>query len=109
MTTKNKIDKIEENKKAQRLVKKAQNATSSTKPARKSTKKPTSKVAAKTMAKKQIGKNNGFALGTLQASAKKIAKIEAFFAKFIKNAKAKNEFLEKALLKQIKKYKKKKA
>lgn len=109
MTTKSKIDKIEENKKAQRLVKKAQNSTSSTKAVRKSTKKPSSKVAAKAVAKKQIGKKNGFALGTLQTSAKKIAKIEAFFAKFIKNAKAKNEFLEKAILKQIKKYKKKKA
>lgn len=109
MTTKSKIDKIEENKKAQRLVKKAQNSTSSTKAVRKSTKKPSSKVAAKAVAKKQISKKNGFALGTLQTSSKKIAKIEAFFAKFIKNAKAKNEFLEKAILKQIKKYKKKKA
>lgn len=107
MTTKDKIDKIEENKKAKTLIKKAQNSTNAKKTRTRTAKKPTSKVAAKTVAKKQISKENGFALGMLNSSAKKIAKIEIFFAKFIKNAKEKNDFLETAILKHIKKYKKK--
>ena len=110
-----KIDKIEENKKAQAVIKKAQNATNSkntTSKAKlkitpKATKKPTSKEAAKSVAKKAHKKKTTFALGVVSTSAKKIAKIEAFFAKFIKNAKDKNEFIEAAIMHHIKKCKKK--
>lgn len=121
----NKIDKIESDKKAQAVIKKASNANAKgTKSASKTapkvanksaaktqkpkaTKKPTSKEAAKNFAKKAHKKSTTFALGVVSASEKKIAKIEAFFAKFIKNAKDKNEFIETAILHHIKKCKKK--
>lgn len=126
----NKIDKIEGDKKAQAVIKKASNANSkgaksASKPAPKVTnksavkatktkaqkpkaaKKPSSKEAAKNFAKKAHKKTTTFALGVVSASEKKIAKIEAFFAKFIKNAKDKNDFIEAAILHHIKKCKKK--
>ena len=113
-----KIDKIEGNKKAQAVIKKASNSANSKstikakpKPSKmpkpKVAKKPVSKEAAKNLAKKAHKKSTIFALGVLNASEKKIAKIEAFFAKFIKNAKDKNEFIEAAILRHIKKCKKK--
>lgn len=121
----NKIDKIEGDKKAQAVIKKASNANtrkSTAKPATKTAaktkvakkvskpkvaKKPVSKEAAKNLAKKAHKKSTTFALGVVSASEKKIAKIEAFFAKFIKNAKDKNDFIETAILHHIKKCKKK--
>lgn len=101
-----KINKIEGNKKAQAVVKKAQNATSTaSKKVQVAAKKVASKVAKD--AKVAVAKGKSFALGNLATSEKKIAKIEAFFKDFIKDAKAKNEFFEAAILKQIKKHKKK--
>ena len=44
---------------------------------------------------------------TISADTKKLAKIETFFAKFIKNTKDKNEFIEAAIMRHIKKCKKK--
>lgn len=44
---------------------------------------------------------------TISADTKKLAKIETFFAKFIKNTKDKNEFVEAAIMRHIKKCKKK--
>ena len=44
---------------------------------------------------------------TISADTKKLAKISAFFNDFITNAEEKSEFVEKALLAQIKKHKKK--
>lgn len=120
----NKIDKIERDTKAQAVIKKAQNVGAkgknsaktapkvAKKPAAKAAKanavkKPVSKEAAKNLAKKAQKKTATFALGVVSASEKKIAKIEAFFAKFIKNAKDKNDFIETAILHHIKKCKKK--
>lgn len=44
---------------------------------------------------------------TISTDTKKLAKIETFFAKFIKNTKDKNEFIEAAIMRHIKKCKKK--
>lgn len=114
----NKINKIEGSKKAQAVVKKAQNATSS------ATKKTGANVNAKVKAVKKAVKKEAknikatvskaatkgktLALGSVALSEKKVAKMEAFFKEFLKDAKAKNEFFETAILKQIKKHKKKK-
>ena len=108
-----KINKIEGNKKAKAVVKKAQNATS-TASKKVSTRAKKVQVAAKKVASKvakdakvAVAKGKAFALGSVEISEKKLAKIEAFFKDFIKDAKAKNEFFEAAILKQIKKHKKK--
>ena len=117
-----KINKIEGNKKAQAVVKRAQNATSGT--SKRVAKKAVAKKApmsakavknavkkeaknVKAIAKKAVAKGKAFALGSVELSEKKIAKVEAFFKEFLKDAKAKNEFIESAILKQIKKHKKK--
>ena len=94
--------------------KKAQNATM----AKKTSAKVNAKVvknAVKKEAKnikvtaiKAATKGKTLALGSLALSEKKVAKVEAFFKEFLKDAKAKSEFLETAILKQIKKHKKKK-
>ena len=106
-----KINKIEGNKKAQAVVKRAQNATSAGKKSvnAKAVKSAVKKEAKniKTVAKKAVAKGKAFALGSVELSEKKIAKVEAFFKEFLKDAKAKNEFFEAAILKQIKKHKKK--
>ena len=105
---------IKNSKKAQAVVKKAQNATR----AKKTSAKVNAKVvknAVKKEAKnikvatiKAATKGKTLALGSLALSEKKVAKVEAFFKEFLKDAKAKSEFLETAILKQIKKHKKKK-
>ncbi len=64
-----------------------------------------SKSAAQKLAKSKL--KSSFALGSVFASAEKIAKIEAFFAKFIKNAEDKNTFVKEAILRHIKRHKKK--
>ncbi len=64
-----------------------------------------SKSAAQKLAKSKL--KSSFALGSVFASAEKIAKIEAFFAKFIKNAEDKNAFIKEAILRHIKRHKKK--
>lgn len=99
-----KIDKIEQNKKAQAIITKASNSTNEkTKPAKACSKKD--KECTKASKSKEL---KSFSLGaiTISTSAKKIAKIEAFFEKFIKNVEDKNAFVGKAILKQIKKHKK---
>ena len=63
------------------------------------------KSAAQKLAKSKL--KSSFALGSVFASAEKIAKIEAFFAKFIKNAEDKNAFVKEAILRHIKRHKKK--
>ena len=103
---------IKNSKKAQAVVKKAQNATM----AKKTSAKVNAKVvknAVKKEAKnikvtaiKAATKGKTLALGSLALSEKKVAKVEAFFKEFLKDAKAKSEFLETAILKQIKKHKK---
>lgn len=111
-----KINKIEGSKKAQAVVKKAQNATrakiSSTKVnARAKAVKNVVKKEAKNIkatVSKATTKGKTLALGSVALSEKKVAKVEAFFKEFLKDAKAKSEFLETAILKQIKKHKKKK-
>lgn len=111
-----KINKIEGSKKAQAVVKKAQNATR----AKSSNTKVNAKAKAVKNAVKKEAKNikvavskvatkgKTLALGSVALSEKKVAKVEAFFKEFLKDAKAKSEFLETAILKQIKKHKKKK-
>ena len=73
------------------------------KPAKKNAVK--SKSAAQKLTKSKL--KSSFALGSVFASAEKIAKIEAFFAKFIKNAEDKNAFVKEAILRHIKRHKKK--
>lgn len=113
-----KINKIEGSKKAQAVVKKAQNATSG------KAKKTSAKVSVRAKAvknavkkeaknikvavSKAATKSKTLALGSVALSEKKVAKVEAFFKEFLKDAKTKSEFLEAAILKQIKKHKKKK-
>lgn len=58
-------------------------------------------------AKAAVAKGKSIALGNIAFSEKKLAKVEAFFKEFLKDAKAKNEFIESAILKHIKKHKKK--
>lgn len=53
-------------------------------------------------------KSVNFTIGAINvSSAKKVAKIEAYFSKFLKDAKDKSAFIEKAILSHIKKAKKK--
>lgn len=101
-----KIDKIEQNKKAQAIITKASNSTNEkTKLAKACSKKDKECTKASKSKSKEF---KSFSLGaiTISTSAKKIAKIEAFFEKFIKNVEDKNAFVGKAILKQIKKHKK---
>ena len=96
-----KIDKLENSHKAQAIIKEAQSASVATKSANPQKKKP-AKASAKSGQK-------SLTLGviTISTDTKKLAKIETFFAKFIKNTKDKNEFIEAAIMRHIKKCKKK--
>lgn len=95
-----KIEKIEGDKKAQNLISSAQNATN--------TKSAKAKTTSAEPAKKatEVKKDRTFDLGKVTASDKKITKIESFFAK-LTNIKDKNDFLQSAILRHIKKCKKK--
>ncbi len=129
-----KIDKLENSHKAQAIIKEAQSASVATKSANPQKKKPAKSTFAKPTPKKnaplksnkatqkkaekankkalknaQKSGQKSLTLGviTISADTKKLAKIETFFAKFIKNAKDKNEFIEAAIMRHIKKCKKK--
>lgn len=108
-----KIDKIEGNKKAQDIITKAQNVSTDTKSKKAEKKvKPAKEVKAaqKPSKNKKSKEIKSFTIGdiTISASAKKIAKIETFFQKFIKSAEDKNTFAKKAILRHIRKKCKKK-
>lgn len=87
---------LKSNKAAQKKAEKANKKA--LKGASKSTQKASAKSGQKSLTLGVI---------TISADTKKLAKIETFFAKFIKNAKDKNEFIEAAIMRHIKKCKKK--
>ena len=108
-----KIAKIEGSQKAQKIIAKAPQASSSRakKPATKATKakKPRVLAKGKTTAKTAITK---VAKGikkelSVRVNEKSLAKIEAFFKDFAKKAEDKSAFIEEAILKHIKKATKK--
>ena len=111
-----KIDKLEKNEKAQAIVNEASSgslsgAKSPKKVAKKPSKKPKTPKLAKAPkpAEKKAGKvKASFALGSITGSGDKIAKIQAFFEKFAKNVEDKNDFIRAAILRHIKKHKKRK-
>ena len=112
----NKINKIEGSPKAQKIISKAQtisSRTASKKPASRTTKasakKPRTLSKAKAGAKKVVAKVAKRIKKDLsfRVNDKSLAKIEAFFKEFAKNAEAKSAFIEEAVLKHIKKVSKK--
>ena len=113
-----KIDKLEKNEKAQAIVNEASSgslsgAKSPKKVAKKPSKKPKTPKLAKAPkpAEKKTDKGKvkaSFALGSITGNAEKIAKIQAFFEKFAKNVEDKNDFIKAAILRHIKKHKKRK-
>ena len=111
-----KIDKLEKNEKAQAIVNKASSgALSEAKSPKKAVRKPSKKPKTSKLAKapkpdeKKAGKaKTSFTLGSITGNAEKIAKIQAFFEKFAKNVEDKNDFIRAAILRHIKKHKKRK-
>ena len=113
-----KIDKLEKNEKAQAIVNKASSgALSEAKSPKKAVRKPSKKPKTPKLAKapkpaeKKADKGKAktsFVVGSITGSSDKIAKIQAFFEKFAKNVEDKNDFIKAAILRHIKKHKKKK-
>ncbi len=109
----NKIAKIEGSQKAQKIIAKAPQTSSSRtkKPATKATKAKKPRTLAKTKATTKAAITK-LAKGvkkelSVRVNEKSLAKIESFFKDFAKKAEDKSAFIEEAILKHIKKASKK--